>query len=177
LSEKVRNFAGNKYGSNATNADGLDSVRSSTVGGEALGEIKGNLDDGVNGGPSLQVLEEGRIVANFGMDLTMSNIFKQRSVRFVFMVVACKLWKGGRENLLTVDHHEVVFIQRGREVVKIGSHGVEEVIYRIVVRCEDEQLGAFLIATDLSSHVVRQSGSHSDDITDIIWRKFVAPGG
>jgi len=77
--------------------------------------------------------------------------------------------------LLTVDHNEVEFVQRGREVVRRKSHSVKDVVDRIVVRCKDEQLGAFLVTANLSSYVVRQSSSHSDDVTDIIWRKFVAP--
>ena len=120
---------------------------------------------------------EGRVVADFRVNLTKGNIFKQRSVRFTPMVCACKFWKSSREKLLTVDHYEVEFVQRGSEVVRRESQSVNEVVDRIVVRCEDEQLGAFLVAANLSSHVIRQSGSHSDDITDIIWRKFVAPSG
>ena len=175
--EKVRNFTGNKNGGYSTNADGLDRVRDGTVGGETLGEIEGNLDDCINGGPPLQFLMEGRVVADYCVNLTKGNIFKKRSVRFTPMVCACKFWKSSRENLLTVDHYEVEFVQRGREVVRRESQSVNEVVDRIVVRCEDEQLGAFLVAANLSSHVVRQSSSHSDDITDIIWRKFVAPSG
>ena len=93
------------------------------------------------------------------------------------MVCACRFLKRIRENLLTIDHHEVEFIQRGREVVSRESKSVNEVVDSIVMRCEEEQLGAFLVAANLSSHVVRQSGCHSDDITDVLWRKFVAPSG
>ena len=93
------------------------------------------------------------------------------------MVCACKFWKSSGENLLTVDHNEVEFVQRGREVVRREPQSVKEVVNRIIVRCEDEQLGAFLVAANLSSDIVRQSSSHSDDSTDIIGRKFVAPSG
>ena len=79
--------------------------------------------------------------------------------------------------MLLVDHYEVEFVQRGREVVRRKSHSVKDVVDRIVVRCEDEQLGAFLVAANLPSHIERQSSSHSDDITNIIWGKFVAPRG
>ena len=51
--------------------------------------------------------------------------------------------------MLTVDHYEVEFVQRGREVVRRESHSVKEVVDRIVVRCEDEQLGDFLVAANL----------------------------
>ena len=95
----------------------LDRVRDGTVGGETLGEIEGNLDDCINGGLPLQVLMEGRVVADFCVNLTKGNIFK-RSVRFTPMVCACKFWKSSRENLLTVDHYEVEFVQRGREIVR-----------------------------------------------------------
>ena len=107
------------------------------------------------------------------VNLTKGNIFKKRSVLFVPMVSTCKFWKNSRENLRTVDHYEVEFVQRGWEVVRRESQSVKEVVDRIVVRCEDEQLGAFLVAANLSSHIIRQSSSHPDDITDIIWRKFV----
>ena len=117
---------------------------------------------------------EGRVVADSCMNLTEGNIFKKRSVRFTPMVCACKFLESIRENLLTVDHREVEFVQRGREVVRRESKSVNEVVDRIVMRCENEQLGAFLVAANLSSHVVRQSSSHSDDITDVLWRKFVA---
>ena len=43
--------------------------------------------------------------------------------------------------------------------------------------CEDEQLGAFLVAANLPRNIVGQSRSHTDDIGDIIRRKFVAPSG
>jgi len=116
--EKVRNFTGNKNGGYSNNADGLDRVRDGTVGGETLGEIEGNLDDCSDGGPPFQVLMEGRVVADFRVNLTKGNIFKKRSVRFTPMVCACKFWKSSREKLLTVDHYEVEFVQRGREVVR-----------------------------------------------------------
>ena len=119
---------------------------------------------------------EGRVVADSCMNLTEGNIFK-KSVRFTPMVCACKFLESIRQNLLTVDHHEVEFVQRGTEVVRRESKSVNEVVDRIVMRCEDEQLGAFLVAANLSSHAVRQSSSHSDDITDVLWRKFVAPSG
>ena len=173
--EKVRNLAGNKNGGYTTYADGLDRVRDGTVGGETFGEIQGNLDDCIDGGPPLQILMEGSVVADFGVNLTEGNIFKKRSVLFTFVVRACKFCESGRQNLLTVDHNKVEFVQRGREVVRRKSHSVKDVVDRIVVRCKDEQLGAFLVTANLSSYVVRQSSSHSDDITDIIWRKFVAP--
>ena len=173
--EEVRNFTGDKNGGYPANAYGLDRVRDGTVGGENLGEFEGNLDDCINGGPPFQILMEGRIVADSCMNLTEGNIFKKRSVRFTPMVCACKFLESIRENLLTVDHHEVEFVQRGREVVRREPESVNEVVDRIVMRCEDEQLGAFLVAANLSSHVVRQSSSHSDDITDVLWRKFVAP--
>ena len=175
--EEVRNFTGNKNGGYSANADGLDRVRDGTVGGETLAELEGNLDDCINGGPPFQVLMEGRVVADSCMNLTEGNIFKKRSVRFTPMVCACKFLKSIRENLLTVDHHEVEFVQRGREVVSRKPHSVNEVVDRIVMRCEEEQLGAFLVAANLFSNIVRQSGSHSDYITDILWRKFVAPRG
>ena len=111
------------------------------------------------------------------MNLSKGNIFKKRSVLLTLMVCACKFWKSSGENLLTVDHNEVEFVQRGREVVRREPQSVKEVVNRIIVRCEDEQLGAFLVAANLSSDIVRQSSSHSDDSTDIIWTKFVAPSG
>jgi len=43
------------------------------------------------------------------------------------------------------------------------------------MRCEDEQLGALLIAADLSGYIVRQSSGHTDDIGNIVWREFIAP--
>ena len=120
---------------------------------------------------------EGRVVTDSCVNLTEGDIFKKRSVRFTPMICACKFLESIRENLLPVDHHKVEFVQRRREVVRRESKSVNEVVDRIVMRCEDEQLGAFLIAAHLSSHVVRQSSSHLDDITDVIWRKFVAPSG
>ena len=96
--EEVRNFTGNKNGGYTTNADGLDRVRDGTVGGETLGEIEGNLDDCINGGPPLQVLMEGRVVADFCVNLTSGNIFKKGSVRFTPMVCACKFWKSKGES-------------------------------------------------------------------------------
>jgi len=59
---------------------------------------------------------EGR-VADFSMNLTEGNIFEKRNIRFTFMVCACKFLKRIRKNLLTIDHHEVEFIQKGREIV------------------------------------------------------------
>ena len=53
------------------------------------------------------------------MNLTEGNIFEKRSVRFTLMVCACKFLKRIRENLLTIDHHEVEFIQRGRDAFTI----------------------------------------------------------
>ena len=170
-------FSGNKNGGYSANADGLDRVRDGTVGGETLGEIEGNLDDCINGCPPFQVLMEGRVVADSCMNLTEGNFFKKRSVRFTPMVCACKFLKSIRENLLAIDHHDVEFVQRRKEVVSRKSKSVSEVVDRIVMRCEEEQLGAFLVAANLSSNVVRQSGSHSDYITDILWKKFVAPSG
>jgi len=43
------------------------------------------------------------------------------------------------------------------------------------MRCEDEQLGALLMAADLSGHIIGQSSSHADDIANIVWREFIAP--
>ena len=120
---------------------------------------------------------EGRVVADFCVDLTEGNIFKMRSVRFTLMVRACKFVKRVRENLLFVDHNKVEFVQGGRKVVRREAHSVKEVVDRIVVWCEDEQLGAFLVAANLPRNIVGQSRSHTDDIGDIIRRKFVAPSG
>ena len=175
--EKVRNLRGNKDGGYTTNADGLDRVGDGTVGRETLGEVESNLGDSINGGPPLQILMESRVVADFCVNLTKGNIFKKGSVLFALMVCACKFCKSGRKDLLLVDHYEVEFVQGGREVVRRKSHSVKDVVDRIVVRCEDEQLGAFLVAANLTSHIVGQSRSHSEDIGDIIWRKFVAPRG
>ena len=130
------------------------------------------MDGSTMGGPPVQVLMEGRVVAD---SCTEGNIFKKRSVRFTPMLCACKFLKSIRENLLTIDHQEVKFVQRGREVVSRKAKSVNEVVDRVVMRCEEEQLGAFLVAANLSSNIVRQSGSHSDYITDVLWRKFVAP--
>ena len=175
--EKVRNLTGNKDGGYTTNADGLDRVGDGTVGGETLEEVEGNLDNCLNGGPPLQILMENRVVADFCVDLTERNIFKMRSVLFAFVVCACEFGESGGKNLLLVDHYEVKFVQGGRKVVRREAHSVKEVVDRIVVWCEDEQLGAFLVAANLPSHIVGQSRSHSDDIGDIIRRKFVAPSG
>ena len=175
--EKIRNLTGNKDGGYTTNADGLDRVGDGTVGRETLGEVESNLDDSINGGHPFQVLMKGRVVADFSMNLTEGNIFEKRSIRFTPMVCACKFVKRIRENLLFVDHNKVEFVQGGREVVRRESHSVKNVVDRIVVRCEDEQLGAFLVAANLTSHIVGQSRSHAEDIGDIIWRKFVAPRG
>ena len=120
---------------------------------------------------------EGRVVADFCVDLTEGNIFKVRSVRFTLVVRACKFVKRVRENLLFVDHNKVEFVQGGRKVVRREAHSVKEVVDRIVVWCEDEQLGAFLVAANLPSNIVGQSRGHTDDIGDIIRRKFVAPSG
>ena len=90
-----------------------------------------------SGGPPLQVLMEGRVVADFCVNLTKGDIFKKRSVRFTPMVCACKFWKSSRENLLTVDHYEVEFVQRGREVVRreltgsfAGDRGAKKAVNR-----------------------------------------------
>ena len=169
--EKVRDFTVNKDGGDTINADGLDRVGDGAVGRETLGEVEGNLDNCFNGGPPLQILMESRVVADFCVDLTEGNIFKMRSVLFAFMVCACKFCESDGKNLLLVDHHEAEFVQGGRKVVRREAHSIEDIVDRIVVWCENEQLGAFLIAADLSSHIVGQSRSH----LDIIWRKFVAP--
>ena len=95
--EKVRNLTGNKDGGYTTNADGLDRVGDGTVGRETLGEVEGNLDDCINGGPPLQILMESRVVADFCVNLTKGNIFKKRSVLFALVVCACKFCKSGRE--------------------------------------------------------------------------------
>ena len=173
--EKVRDFTGDKDGGNTTNADGLDRVGDGAVGGETLGKVKGDLDNCFNGGPPRQILMESRIVADFCVDLTEGNIFKMRSVRFASVICACKFCESSGKNLLLVDHNEVEFVQGGRKVVGREANSIEDIVNCIVVWCENEQLGAFLIAADLPSHVVGQSRSHLDDIGDIIWRKFVAP--
>ena len=71
---------------------------------------------------------EGRVVADFCVNLPKGDIFRKRSVLFTTMVCACKFRKGSGENLLTVDHNEVEFVQRGREVVRRKSHSVEDVV-------------------------------------------------
>ena len=55
------------------------------------------------------------------------------------------------------------------------ANGINDIFDRIVVWSEDEQLGAFLIAADLSSHVERERRSHFEDSDHIVWRKSVAP--
>ena len=171
--EKVRDFTGNKDGGDTTNADGLDRVEDGAVGGETLGEVEGDLDNCFNGSPPLQILMESLVVADFCVDLTEGNIFKMRSVLFAFVVCACKFCESGGKKLLLVDHNEVEFVQGGRKVVRREAHSIEDIVDRIVVWCEDEQLGAFLIAADLPSHIVGQSRSHLDDINNIIdqWRR------
>ena len=91
------------------------------------------------------------------MDLVESNVFLERSVRFAFVICACKFCESSGEKLLLVDHNEVKFVQRRRKVVGREANSIKEIINCIVVRCEDEQLGAFLIAANLPGHVVSQS--------------------
>ena len=158
--EKVRDFTGDEDGGNLINADSLDCVRDGAVGGETLGKVKDDLNNCFNGGPPLQFLMESRIVADFGVDLTESNVLKVRSVRFAFVICVCKFCESGGEK----DHNEAKFVQRERKIVGREANSIED----IVVRCEDEQLGAFLIAADLQSHVAGQSRSHLDDIGDVI---------
>ena len=173
--EEVRDFTGDKDGGYPTNADSLDCVGNSAVGGETLGKVKGDLDNCFNGGPPLQVLMEGGVVADFGVDLVEGNVFQERSVRFAFVICACEFCESGGEKLLFVDHNEVKFVQRRRKVVRREAHSIKEIINRVVVRCEDEQLGAFLVAANLPGHVVGQSRSHLNDSCDVIWRESVAP--
>ena len=163
--EEVQDFTGDEDGGNPTNADSLDRVGDGAVGGETLRksqERSGQLFQW------LQFLMESGIVADFGVDLTESNVLKVRSVRFAFVICACKFCESSGEKLLLVDHNEVKFAQGGRKVVKREANTIEDIINCIVVRCEDEQLGAFLNAADLPGHVVGQSRSHLDDIDDVI---------
>ena len=159
--EKVRDFTGDKDGGNTTNADGLDRVGDGAVGGETLGKVKGDLDNCFNGGSPRQILMEGRIVADFCVDLTEGNVFKMRSVRFASVICACKFCESSGKNLLLVDHNEVEFVQGGRKVVGREANSIKDIVNCIVVWCENEQLEAFLIAADLLSHVVGQSRSHT----------------
>ena len=85
---------------------------------------------------------EGGVVADFGVDLVEGNVFQERSVRFAFVICACEFCESGGEKLLFVDHNEVKFVQRRRKVVRKEAHSIKEIINRVVVRCEDEQLGA-----------------------------------
>ena len=103
--EEVRDFTGDKDRGYPTNADSLDCVGDSAVGGETLGKVKGDLDNCFNGGPPLQVLMEGGVVADFGVDLVEGNVFQERSVRFAFVICACEFCESGGEKLLFIDHN------------------------------------------------------------------------
>ena len=120
--EEARDFTGDEDGGNPTNADSLDRVGDGAVGGETLGKVKGDLDNCFNGGPPLQFLMESGIVADFGVDLTESNVLKVRSVRFAFVIGACKFCESSGEKLLLVDHNEVKFVPRGVDCSLI-AHG------------------------------------------------------
>ena len=78
------------------------------------------------------------------MDLTEGNVFKMRSVRFASVICACKFCESSGKNLLLVDHNEVEFVQGGRKVVGREANSIEDIVNRIVVWCENEQLGTFL---------------------------------
>ena len=97
---------------------------------------------------------EGKVVADSGVDLAEGNIFKTRNVGFTLMICTCKFLQCIGENLLAIDHHKVEFIQRRRKVVSRESQCVNKVINSVVVRCEEEKLGALLVAAYLASHIV-----------------------
>jgi len=62
---------------------------------------------------------EGWVIADFVVDLTVGNVFNERSVLFACVISASKFLERIRENLPSIDHHEVVFIQRWGEAVEI----------------------------------------------------------
>ena len=135
--EEVRDFTGDEDGGNSINADSLDRVGDGAAGGETLGKVKSDLDNCLNGGPSLQFLMESGIVADFGVDLVESNVFLERSARFAFVICACKFCESSGEKLLLVDHNEVKFVQRRRKVVGREANSIKDIINSIVVLCED----------------------------------------
>ena len=57
--------------------------------------------------------------------------------------------------------------------VRREPQNINDGVDRVVMWCPDEQLG-FL---GCGEPVVRQSSSHSNDITDVFKRKFVVPSG
>ena len=137
--EKVGDLTRYKYWGDPSNADGLNSVG----------------DNSFDSSPPLQILVESWVVGDFGVDLLEGNIFKMRSELFACVIRACKFGDCGGKKLLLVNHNEVEFVQWGRKVVRREANGIKDIFDRIVVWSKDEQLGAFLIAADLSSHVER----------------------